>query len=307
VTARTAAGFTLVELSIVLVIVGLLAGGILVGRDMIHAAVVRAQVSQIERYNQAVLTFRLKFDALPGDLTDPAKFGLTASAALATGLSGFGNGNGVIDSDKMYTQPYYYCGYTGHDPAIRNQICEEPFFWLSLQDAGLLDQALPACDVGSLTMNAGGYFLNGCGLPRARIAGGGQSGYLYNNTFSQSGPLVSITNFGGVHYFRLVRMPRANATPCRTTGAGTEGTWCETLAPADAQAIDAKTDDGMPLSGRTLASQGYSWNDLNIPYLNTPTQGAAGGPTCTTNVAPYPYNVNAATPDLCSLNIRTAF
>ena len=39
-------GFTLIELSIVLVIIGLIIGGVLVGRDMIHAAQIRATISQ---------------------------------------------------------------------------------------------------------------------------------------------------------------------------------------------------------------------------------------------------------------------
>ena len=38
-------GFTLIELSIVLVIIGLLVGGVLVGQDLIRAAGVRAQIS----------------------------------------------------------------------------------------------------------------------------------------------------------------------------------------------------------------------------------------------------------------------
>jgi prepilin-type N-terminal cleavage/methylation domain-containing protein len=72
-------GFTLIELCIVLVIIGLIVGGVLVGRDLISAAAVRAQVSQIEKYNTAVNTFRAKYGALPGDIsaTAAAQFGLT--------------------------------------------------------------------------------------------------------------------------------------------------------------------------------------------------------------------------------------
>jgi prepilin-type N-terminal cleavage/methylation domain-containing protein len=63
-------GFTLIELSIVLVIIGLLAGGILVGRDLIHAAVIHAQVSQIEKYTMAANTFKLKYGGWPGDIRE---------------------------------------------------------------------------------------------------------------------------------------------------------------------------------------------------------------------------------------------
>ncbi len=48
-------GFTLIELSIVLVIIGLIIGGVLVGKDLIKAAEIRATISQINKYNHAVL------------------------------------------------------------------------------------------------------------------------------------------------------------------------------------------------------------------------------------------------------------
>ena len=67
-------GFTLVELAIVLVIIGLLIGGILVGQDMIKAAERRAIVKEKDSYTQAVATFRLKFNALPGDMINPQQF-----------------------------------------------------------------------------------------------------------------------------------------------------------------------------------------------------------------------------------------
>src|SRR4051812_37452108 len=46
-------GFTLIELSIVLVIIGLVAGGVLVGREMIYAARIRATISQVEQFQTA--------------------------------------------------------------------------------------------------------------------------------------------------------------------------------------------------------------------------------------------------------------
>jgi prepilin-type N-terminal cleavage/methylation domain-containing protein len=61
------AAFTLIEMSIVLVIIGLIVGGVLVGQSLISAAAVRAQISQIERYQTAVNAFRDKYSGLPGD------------------------------------------------------------------------------------------------------------------------------------------------------------------------------------------------------------------------------------------------
>lgn len=61
-------GFTLIELSIVLVIIGLIIGGVLVGKDLIHAAELRTIISDKEKYITAVNTFRTKYGELPGDM-----------------------------------------------------------------------------------------------------------------------------------------------------------------------------------------------------------------------------------------------
>jgi prepilin-type N-terminal cleavage/methylation domain-containing protein len=89
--ARDHSGFTLIELSIVLVIIGLLVGGVLVARDLIEAASVRKDMATVEKYNTAIITFKMKYNALPGDMTNPTQFGFDANA--------YGDGNGKIVSD----------------------------------------------------------------------------------------------------------------------------------------------------------------------------------------------------------------
>ena len=59
-------GFTLVELSIVLVIIGLIVGGILTGKDLIRAAELRSVQSDKEKIVTAINTFELKYNCLPG-------------------------------------------------------------------------------------------------------------------------------------------------------------------------------------------------------------------------------------------------
>src|ERR1700722_13172793 len=92
-------GFTLIELSIVLVIIGLIVGGVLVGQDLIKAAEVRAQISQIESYNTAVNTFRGKYSKIPGDMNVPPaeQFGFTDNGCAGT--AGQRDGNGLIDGE----------------------------------------------------------------------------------------------------------------------------------------------------------------------------------------------------------------
>ena len=103
-------GFSLVELSIVLVILGLLTGGILAGQNLIHAAELRSVTSQFTSLNTAIYTFRDKYFALPGDMTNAydfwgAKVGCTDvlnSDSVPAGCNGNGDGeiNDRVDSGE---------------------------------------------------------------------------------------------------------------------------------------------------------------------------------------------------------------
>jgi prepilin-type N-terminal cleavage/methylation domain-containing protein len=90
------AGFTLIEMAIVLVIIGLIVGGVLVGQDLIEAANQRAQITQIEKYRTAANTFYGKYGYLPGDLpsTQAAQFGFVTRA----GTQYNGDGNGLVET-----------------------------------------------------------------------------------------------------------------------------------------------------------------------------------------------------------------
>ena len=57
-----------------LVIIGLIIGGVLAGKDMIRASELRALLSQKDKYITAVNVFKGKYNALPGDIkvTDAA-------------------------------------------------------------------------------------------------------------------------------------------------------------------------------------------------------------------------------------------
>lgn len=89
-------GFTMVELSIVLVIIGLIVAGVLVGQDLIRGAEVRATVSQLERFSATVNTFRVKYTQIPGDINKAVDFGLNNPSVSTIG--GNGDANGLISS-----------------------------------------------------------------------------------------------------------------------------------------------------------------------------------------------------------------
>lgn len=82
-------GFTLIEIAIVLVIIGLLLGGILKGQELITSARVRNLISQQDGIKAAFYGFQDRYRALPGDYQ-------LANANLS-GAPTAGNGNGQID------------------------------------------------------------------------------------------------------------------------------------------------------------------------------------------------------------------
>jgi prepilin-type N-terminal cleavage/methylation domain-containing protein len=67
-------GFTLVELSIVLLIIGLIIGGITAGSSLIKQARLRAILSEFNQYKTAVNVFKIQFNALPGDMANATMF-----------------------------------------------------------------------------------------------------------------------------------------------------------------------------------------------------------------------------------------
>ena len=89
---RYASGFTLIEIAIVLVIIGLLLGGVLKGQELITGARVRNLISQQDGIKAAFFGFQDRFRALPGDY-----------AAASTNINGVsrsnGNGNGRIENN----------------------------------------------------------------------------------------------------------------------------------------------------------------------------------------------------------------
>jgi len=76
---RDSRGFTLVELSIGMVIIGLLTGAVLGGVQMIGNAKVRRQVKDLQGLNSAVYSFYDKTQRLPGDANSDGSFDKDAS------------------------------------------------------------------------------------------------------------------------------------------------------------------------------------------------------------------------------------
>ncbi|HEY1290544.1 MAG TPA: prepilin-type N-terminal cleavage/methylation domain-containing protein [Burkholderiales bacterium] len=81
-------GFTLVEIAIVLVIIGLLLGGILKGQEMITQAKIKNVIADVTGVSAAMYGYQDRYRALPGDDKGATRW----AAPVAPG-----NGNGVIE------------------------------------------------------------------------------------------------------------------------------------------------------------------------------------------------------------------
>ena len=90
---RNQSGFTLIEIAIVLVIIGLLLGGVMKGQELISSAKVKNLAADFRNTSLYVYSYQDKFRSLPGDDPQAASHvtGATNAAAGAT------LGNGRID------------------------------------------------------------------------------------------------------------------------------------------------------------------------------------------------------------------
>ena len=211
-------GFSLVELSIVLVILGLLTGGILAGQSLIRAAELRSVSNDYTRLVTAVGTFRDKYFALPGDMTNATKFWGAADADPATCRTSTnpgtcnGNGNGKIASISL-----------GSDEHFRS--------WQHLANAGLIEGSYTGV---TGTSHPNEHVLPGVNAPRSRIN---------NAAFGWNGSLGVVTNPADTHYFV------GNYSNPLQFGTSAPASYGPAIKPEEAWNIDTKLDDGLPHQG----------------------------------------------------------
>lgn len=243
-------GFTLIELSIVLVIIGLIVGGVLVGQDLIKSAEVRSTIGQYEKYNSAVNTFRTKYNGMPGDLrvAEVASFSLPCSTMAGT--AGLGDGNGILEAGAAST--------------ISKALGETACFWAQLSSANLVDGSygatLTTAGAPATPFTAPSY------LPSAKVGRGNLFAVygLAGLNYYQIGPFATVTDAGGVYTF------------------GTTG-----MTPVEAYNIDNKLDDGAPNTGiiaaKALGTAANTDPTFNAAATaNTCTLGATATSTSST-------------------------
>ncbi len=231
-------GFTLVELAIVMVIIGLLIGGILKGQELIVTARVNKTITQIKGYTAAANLFREKYNSLPGD-SQNAKMQIPGCDTSASCFSGDGNGVlGTVDA-----QPWMHI-----NAAINS---ENTQFWKHLSYADLITGIDPAA-----TALAWGE-----SHPSAAFAGG------FHVRTSAYNP-----NYRNITGRILVLRSTVDGTwICGGGGgAGSGGTGVCAIDPLSAAQIDRKMDDGTANTGFVTAGSANTFsNGCGAPNLGT--------------------------------------
>lgn len=230
-------GFTLVELSIVMVIIGLVAGGILLGRDLIQAAQIRATIAQVQRFDSATNIFKSKYNAMAGDEPHPEQFFATDPwGAPANQMAG--NGDGIINwwpLGNAYTQGYSMYG------------AERTNYFGMLEAAGLIKENYNFGEAAGIPGNCGDIV-----LPMNKI--GGRIG-VYTNSYAVTSGYGPSTSPDMKNYYAIGLS--MNWSDCNDIFSG--GKW----KPSEARMLDLKIDDGNAMTGRVRVTTGDGiWSNV---------------------------------------------
>lgn len=229
-------GFTLVELSIVIIIIGFLIAGVSAGSALIQNSKLSSTVTTVQQLQQSISTFKARYDYLPGDIPNASSYFPSAHCQAGdTNINqdlcdGNGNGNGIYDVESGP-------GAIGSGDAVAEGIMGLQH----MQDAGIL--------TSGGTYRGGHFNSQGIGGAFMLIGENAVPSALHPNTGFQlesgniflSGPFYGYT--GNVIFFSGVY---TNGQP----GAGA-------VTQEEAQVIDTKIDDGYPSTGDALSYSGH--------------------------------------------------
>lgn len=237
-------GFSLVELSIVLVIVGLLVGGILAGQSLIRASELRSVNADFTRYLTAVSAFRDKYFGLPGDISN------------ATAFWGKDNTNCTADTGTT-TTPGTCNGNANSrvDGVASASVTSENFqFWNQLAQAGIIEGTY-----SGLSGSGGGRdSVPGTNVPRGRFGGLSAIGIEWlgsvsGDTWRWNGSYGNIMYAGN----------KGTGSPPEIIAFKTEEAWN----------IDTKMDDGNPAYGKLRSyRQTGQWTNCATTNVETTAQ-----------------------------------
>ena len=234
-------GFTLVELSIVLVIIGLLIGGILAAQSMIGTAKVQSFIRQIQQYDVAVSNFKTQYNCLPGDCSSIALPGATP-----------GDNDGIIGVDDVSACADDPGPGPDQDDCFAADIAN---FWAQLSTLGFIKDGVIYSNDGTHGVRAG------VNIPKTVL--GRNSGVLVTNDRD-----VENDYLDWLHYnlYQIYDQSGGMDNNLQAEVTGLKNS----ISAADALAVDTKIDDGKATTGsvRAVGSNEELLNSLNTDPVN---------------------------------------
>lgn len=214
-TARSNAAFTLIEIAVVLVIIGLLVGGIIIGMDVIRNSQIQSVISDIGSFQSSMKQFRDKYKYLPGDFPNAtAIWGAQGGCSINTGGTSNtcnGNGDGRISGVTAPTTAFILSN-------------ENYYAWKHLLNAGFLVASYDGYGYGRVASKLRSNFYSVFYSPAIGTLSG-----------------VFTSKYGNI----LVYGDKYISSSYPSYGAGLTG--------AEASYIDLKMDDGRPGLGQVLS------------------------------------------------------
>lgn len=208
-------GFTLVELAIVMIIIGLLIGGILKGQELINNARVSSTVAQIKAVESGISAFRDKYAGFPGDIDTPSTRLPSCTVGLCATAAAIGTrGNGLIENTGPALDPGLAVGGT----------TEAGLAFIHMGAAGMIGGIQPAVTAVGV----------GASNPTTPLGGAWRIG---SSTGTATGMIFNTGLAAGVYMATGPALALLVADDAQI------------MSPVAAANIDRKVDDGLPNTG----------------------------------------------------------
>ncbi len=231
-------GFTLVELSVVLIIIGFLIGAVVKGTSIYHQSNIKRILSDADRYRGFILAFKTKYDTFPGDLSNASSYWTGAAN---------GDGNRKIeyrmDSDG-----------TGTTDSTR---WENYHAWKHLALSGVMQ---PLVNTTTANISTNGLGRVTYDIPQASI---GTAGYWVETMGTSSGAKL-LNTFGNLKVTLIVGIPYTRTSVANANVVLEPKGF---LTATEAETIDKKIDDDLPKSGDVQSAPAYD-SAADTCYMN---------------------------------------
>ncbi len=236
-------GFSLVELSIVLAIIGLLAGGIIAGQSMYRSAQVRGVITDVNEKETAFITFFDSYGTLPGDIPNATDYWGAQDATHATCVA--------LDGDDPAAGTET-CNGDGNSriAADASEVYETYRAWQHLANAGLIEGSYTGVTTDTTSATWGNEI--GSNVPNSSFNNVGYTVRTYD-TIDASHANYFEGDYGNMFWIGH-----------QGSGAYTSSGF---LFPEELWNIDKKIDDGRPAYGKVRVGE----NTSNCHTSTTPT------------------------------------